>query len=62
MDIRQQLINIFNGLNLVEVKGQNVMFLGQCMSQLMQLINTIPDTVQSPVEDIKQEDNTEKDK
>lgn len=56
MDTRQQLINIFNTLQLVEVKGQNVMFLGQCMSQLMQIINSMPNN------DIQSTENISEDK
>ncbi len=56
MDTRQQLINIFNTLQLVEVKGQNVMLLGQCMSQLLQMINSMPDN------DIQSTENVNEDK
>ena len=39
--MKNQLINILNGLNMIEVKGQSVMILGDCMTQLANVVNQL---------------------
>ena len=41
--MKQELINILNGLNAVTTNGQSLMILAQCMSQLAQLIDSLPE-------------------
>lgn len=41
--MKQQLINILNGLNMIETKGQSLMILAECMSQLVQILDSMPD-------------------
>lgn len=41
--MKQELINILNGLNIIEVKGQSMMILAQCVTQLVQVIDSMPD-------------------
>lgn len=41
--MKQELINILNGLNVIEVKGQSMMILAQCVTQLVQVIDSMPD-------------------
>lgn len=41
--MKQQLINILNGLNMIETKGQSLMILAECMSQLAQILDSMPD-------------------
>lgn len=41
--MKQQLINILNGLNMVSTQGQSLMILAECMSQLAQILDSIPD-------------------
>ena len=41
--MKQQLINIFNGLNAVTTNGQSLMVLAQCISQLAEIIESMPD-------------------
>ena len=41
--MKQQLINILNGLNAVTTNGQSLMILAQCMSQLAEIIESMPD-------------------
>jgi hypothetical protein len=41
--MKQELINILNGLNAVTTNGQSLMILAQCMSQLAQIIDSMPD-------------------
>lgn len=40
--MKQELINILNGLNAVTTNGQSLMILAQCMSQLAQIIDSLP--------------------
>lgn len=40
--MKQELINILNGLNAVTTNGQSLMILAQCMSQLAQIIDLLP--------------------
>ena len=40
--MKQQLTNILNGLNMVTTQGQSLMILAECMSQLAQIINQLP--------------------
>lgn len=49
--MRQQLINILNGLNAVETKGNSSLIIVQCMQQLAQIIDSLPNE--------KSEDNEE---
>ena len=51
--MKQELINILNGLNAVTTKGQSLMILAECMSQLAQILDSIPDD--EPIE--KKKDN-----
>ena len=41
--MKQQLINIFNGLNVIETKGNSLMILAQCISQLAEILDSMPD-------------------
>ena len=41
--MKQQLINILNGLNMVSIQGQSLMILAECMSQLAQILDSMPD-------------------
>ena len=41
--MKQELINILNGLNAIEVKGQSMMILAQCVTQLVQIIDSMTD-------------------
>lgn len=41
--MKQQLINILNGLNAVSTNGQSLMILAQCMQQLAQVIDSMAD-------------------
>ena len=41
--MKQELINILNGLNAVTTNGQSLMILAQCMSQLAQILDSMPD-------------------
>lgn len=51
--MKNQLINILNGLNLIETKGQGVIILAECMSQLAQVIDSIPNEETEEVEEEK---------
>ena len=41
--MKQQLINILNCLNMLETKGQSLMIVAECMSQLVQILDSMPD-------------------
>ena len=51
--MKNQLINILNGLNLIETKGQGVIILAECMSQLAQVIDSIPN--EESTEEVEEE-------
>ena len=51
--MKEKLVNIYNGMNMLSVRGQDVMVLAQCMSQLAEILNNMPD-------DEKKEDRAEK--
>lgn len=53
--MKQELINILNGLNVIEVKGQSVMILAQCISQLVQILDSMPDDKSKSTEENKSE-------
>ena len=52
--MKEQLINILNGLNLIETKGQGVIILAECVSQLAQVIDSIPNE-EEPKEEVKED-------
>ena len=41
--MKESLINILNGLNAVTTNGQSLMILAQCISQLAQIVQSLPD-------------------
>ena len=49
--MKEQLINIYNGMNMLSVKGQDVLVLAQCMSQLADIVNNMPDDEEAEKED-----------
>jgi hypothetical protein len=54
MNNKERLINIFNLLRLISVKGDDVMYLGQAESQLMQIIESMPNEIPKVEEEIKE--------
>jgi hypothetical protein len=50
--MKEQLINILNGLNMVSTQGQSLMILANCMTQLAQIIDSLPD---EKSEDVKED-------
>lgn len=53
--MKQELINILNGLNAIEVRGQSVMILAQCLSQLVHILDSMPDEEIKSTEEDKNE-------
>ncbi len=51
--MKEQLINILNGLNMVSTQGQSLMILANCMSQLAQIVDALPDEKPEDVEEDK---------
>lgn len=52
--MKEQLINILNGLNMIETKGQSLMILAECMSQLAQILDSMPDDKPVKEEPVKE--------